>query len=180
MENNNNQQNIQFNNDPSVKETEIMYTREHVAMLEKKISELEAQSQFRLEDMHRFKTRYESVANSKREILDAVHKLFAEVLSNDESFIDDYSDHYDTLVELGMDELKKKLEFSFTYVVTVSGNAMVPYSFNAEEYDSEYFCDEIDEDSFGGELMNVGDDIDINVEVNERTYDRTWELSADI
>lgn len=172
------------NNNNSVSETRIMYTGEHVAQLhntiadlEKQVKELTLQSTFRLEDMQRFKQRYENERNNKFKILQLAHDLFEEMLENDEDTLENYEDKYNSFVELGMEGFSKQVEFVISYIVTVSGTAQVPYGSDFSEFDSSFIDITVDEDHFSGELLDECTEITMEVEVEERDRSRSWEVT---
>ena len=162
-----------------------LYTQEHVDKLHstiteqiKRITELEQQSQFRLEDLHRFENRYNTERDRRIKALTLAHDLFEEMLENDDDTLENYSDKYEQFVNLGMEGFTKEVEFVISYIVTVSGTASVPYNSDFSEYDSSFIDINVDEDNFVGELIDACTEISMDVEVEERDRGRSWEMTT--
>lgn len=171
-------------NDNSVSETRIMYTKEHVDMIHKTLSELQQkyaevvkQSEFRAEDSTRWRERYETERRNRIQILSLAHNLFEEMIENDDEALDNYSEKYERFVGFGMEGFSRQVEFSLSYVVTVSGTATIPYGSDFSEYDSSFMELNIDEDQFSGQLMDDCEHICMDIEIDERDRDRSWEVT---
>ena len=172
------------NNESTTPQPRVLYTQDHVAQLhttiadlEKQVKELTLQSNFRLEDMQRFKQRYENERNNRLKVLNLARDLFEEMLENDEDTLENYEDKYNSFVELGMEGFSKQVEFVISYIVTVSGTANVPYGSDFSEYDSSFIDITVDEDHFSGELLDECTEITMEVEVEERDRSRSWEVT---
>jgi hypothetical protein len=161
-----------------------MYTQAHVDQLHttiteqiKRITELEQQSEFRLQDMHRFENRYNTERDRRLAVLNLAHALFEEMLENDEDTLENYEDKYEQFVNLGMEGFTKEVEFVLSYIVTVSGTASVPYNSDFSRYDASFLDITVDEDNFSGELIDACTEISMEVEVEERDRGRSWEVT---
>lgn len=175
---------MENNNENSVSEVKVMYTQAHVDQLHTTITEqikeidiLTKQSQFRLEDLHRFEERYKVERERRLIALSLAYDLFKEMLENDEDTLDTYSDIYEKFVNIGMDGFTKEVEFVLSYIVTVSGTAQVPWNSDFSSYDSSFIDINVDEDNFSGELLDACTEISMDVEVEERDRSRSWELT---
>ena len=175
---------MENNNDNSVSEVKVMYTQAHVDQLHttiteqiKRITELEQQSEFRLQDMHRFENRYNTERERRLAVLNLAHALFEEMLENDEETLENYEDKYEQFVNLGMEGFTKEVQFVLSYIVTVSGTASVPYNSDFSRYDASFLDITVDEDNFSGELIDACTEISMEVEVEERDRSRSWEVT---
>ena len=161
-----------------------LYTQEHVDQLHATITELQLaqaetakQSQFRAEDSARWRERYENERHNRLKILQLAHELFEEMLENDDDTLDAYESSYNAFVNYGMEGFTKEVNYTLSFVVTVSGTASVPYGSDFSEYDAQYLDINVDEENFIGQLVDECTEISMDVEVEERDRSRSWEVT---
>lgn len=113
-----------------------------------------------------------------KDILHTVRNFIMEKASEDDDWIDDNSEFIDAMVDAGMDGLQKTVTLFRKYMVTVNVTAKVDWDWDGSDEDS-YIDLELDEDDFGGSLLENCNDVDFEIEVSERYGERSCDITTD-
>lgn len=185
------QQQLPTNN--NTEETTMEYHNTNTDALLAKIQELDAEvarlqsvnqtlmsdSEYKTSRMTAMDGRITKFRDRENQMLQALESFWGQLIEDNESALDDYSEFYEAFTALGMKEFTKKVEFRFTYTVTVSGTAKVPYSYECTEFDADFVYLNVEEDQVAGDLFDHAEECDIDVEVEEKRWDRSWEVTTD-